>query len=119
MVVLTTVTSEGACLKDETEDWLYASDGSQDAVWKVRSYLQSTKPVEQPSTSHCAWPRFVAEESVCRVIIDGDLLSAVWFLGLLYFREAVPPLGAVSVRDSVAPAHCLLSVCRCVLTKGF
>ena len=47
MLVLTTMTSEGSYLEDETEDWLYASDGSQDAARKARRYLQSETQVEE------------------------------------------------------------------------
>ena len=45
-----TVTSEGSCLEDETEEWFYASDGSEAAVRKARMYLQSRKPVGWTST---------------------------------------------------------------------
>ena len=47
VLALTTVTCEGSYREDETEDWLYASDGSQDAARKARMYLQSETQVKE------------------------------------------------------------------------
>ena len=47
VLALPTVTCEGSHREDETEDWLYASDGSQDAARKSRMYLQSETQVKE------------------------------------------------------------------------